>query len=168
MITPNGRFKENTRLCLSMSDYHPDLWNPGWSVATILNGLLSFMTGDEATTGSITTTEFQKRTLAKNSIHYNTYQNTRFKLVFPEVVKENLAVLEGKGSAEKDVGSTESEVTETSAVKAVNIDELVDETNAKSHSNAGGKTVKKESTGVSVKVIVGVAILVLIIGLSLR
>ncbi len=43
MITPNGRFKTNTRLCLSISDFHPDTWNPAWSVATILTGLLSFM-----------------------------------------------------------------------------------------------------------------------------
>ena len=31
------------RLCLSISDYHPDTWNPAWSVSTILTGLLSFM-----------------------------------------------------------------------------------------------------------------------------
>lgn len=43
MFTPNGRFKVNTRLCLSISDFHPDTWNPAWSVATILTGLLSFM-----------------------------------------------------------------------------------------------------------------------------
>lgn len=43
MITPNGRFKTNTRLCLSISDFHPDTWNPAWSVSTILTGLLSFM-----------------------------------------------------------------------------------------------------------------------------
>ena len=43
MITPNGRFKTNTRLCLSISDFHPDTWNPAWSVGTILTGLLSFM-----------------------------------------------------------------------------------------------------------------------------
>ena len=28
MTTPNGRFKPNTRLCLSMSDFHPETWNP--------------------------------------------------------------------------------------------------------------------------------------------
>jgi hypothetical protein len=33
MITPNGRFKTNTRLCLSMSDFHPETWNPLWSVS---------------------------------------------------------------------------------------------------------------------------------------
>ena len=43
MITPNGRFATNKRLCLSISDFHPDTWNPAWSVATILTGLLSFM-----------------------------------------------------------------------------------------------------------------------------
>lgn len=43
IITPNGRFTVNKRLCFSMSDYHPELWNPLWSVSSILNGLLSFM-----------------------------------------------------------------------------------------------------------------------------
>ena len=43
MTTPSGRFQPDTRLCLTMSDFHPSLWNPSWSVPTILNGLLSFM-----------------------------------------------------------------------------------------------------------------------------
>ena len=30
MITPNGRFKSKTRICMSMSDYHPESWNPAW------------------------------------------------------------------------------------------------------------------------------------------
>jgi ubiquitin-conjugating enzyme E2 J2 len=43
MLTPSGRFQINTRLCLSISDFHPKSWNPVWSVSTILTGLLSFM-----------------------------------------------------------------------------------------------------------------------------
>jgi ubiquitin-conjugating enzyme E2 J2 len=43
MITPSGRFVPNKRLCFTMSDYHPELWNPMWSVSSILMGLLSFM-----------------------------------------------------------------------------------------------------------------------------
>ncbi|CAG2120353.1 unnamed protein product [Medioppia subpectinata] len=31
MLTPNGRFKCGVRLCLSISDFHPDSWNPAWS-----------------------------------------------------------------------------------------------------------------------------------------
>ena len=34
---------KTSRLCLSISDFHPDTWNPAWSVSTILTGLLSFM-----------------------------------------------------------------------------------------------------------------------------
>ena len=57
MLTPNGRFQTNTRLCLSISDFHPDTWNPAWSVATILTGLLSFMVGgrDKFHTVDVTT-----------------------------------------------------------------------------------------------------------------
>ena len=43
MFTPNGRFSTNRRLCLSMSDFHPETWNPMWSVSSILTGLHSFM-----------------------------------------------------------------------------------------------------------------------------
>ncbi|KAK9231864.1 hypothetical protein WN943_022104 [Citrus x changshan-huyou] len=43
MITPNGRFMTQKKLCLSMSDFHPESWNPMWSVSSILTGLLSFM-----------------------------------------------------------------------------------------------------------------------------
>mmetsp|Transcript_5822 Transcript_5822/g.17827 ORF Transcript_5822/g.17827 Transcript_5822/m.17827 type:complete len:168 (+) Transcript_5822:388-891(+) len=43
MHTPNGRFETGTRLCLSISDFHPESWSPSWGVSTILLGLLSFM-----------------------------------------------------------------------------------------------------------------------------
>jgi ubiquitin-conjugating enzyme E2 J2 len=28
MLTPSGRFETNKRLCMSMSDFHPESWNP--------------------------------------------------------------------------------------------------------------------------------------------
>jgi len=85
MITPNGRFQVDTRLCLSMSDFHPGTWNPSWSVSTILNGLLSFMSQDESTTGSITTTSYDKALLAHRSHSFN-MTNPKFKDIFPELV----------------------------------------------------------------------------------
>ncbi|KAI8468077.1 MAG: ubiquitin-conjugating enzyme/RWD-like protein [Monoraphidium minutum] len=60
MVTPNGRFATNTKLCLSITDYHPESWNPMWSVGTILTGLLSFMYDSQPTTGSITTSRGDK------------------------------------------------------------------------------------------------------------
>ena len=52
---------------LCLSDYHPDTWNPAWSVATILTGLLSFMLEKSPTLGSVETTEAEKRRLAAAS-----------------------------------------------------------------------------------------------------
>ena len=71
MTTPSGRFKPNTRLCLSISDYHPDTWNPAWSVGTILTGLLSFMLEKSPTLGSIETSEAVKRRFALATHEFN-------------------------------------------------------------------------------------------------
>ncbi|KAG0682408.1 Ubiquitin-conjugating enzyme E2 6 [Pichia californica] len=96
MCTPSGRFEINQRLCLSMSDFHEESWNPSWSVATIITGLLSFMTGDERTTGSIVTSNSTKIQLAAKSKEYNTYSNPAFKEVFPELWQQNLIDIENK------------------------------------------------------------------------
>ncbi|ELU12627.1 hypothetical protein CAPTEDRAFT_17752 [Capitella teleta] len=87
IITPNGRFKVNTRLCLSISDFHPDTWNPAWSVATILTGLLSFMLEKAPTLGSVETSDYTKRQLAVNSGPFN-LKDQVFCELFPDVVKD--------------------------------------------------------------------------------
>lgn len=46
-------------------------WNPSWSVASILTGLLSFMLEDTQTTGSLVTSSEQKQTLAEQSWAWN-------------------------------------------------------------------------------------------------
>lgn len=98
MTTPSGRFKVDTRLCLTMSDFHrthflkstltlelATLWNPSWSVSTILNGLLSFMVTAENTTGSIRTTDTEKRQYATESRAWNRKRKT-FREIFPELI----------------------------------------------------------------------------------
>lgn len=90
MLTPNGRFATNERLCLSMSDFHPGSWNPSWSVSTILTGLLSFMLEDTPTTGSITTTKDDKILLAAQSRLWNA-RNNKFRDLFPELAASMLS-----------------------------------------------------------------------------
>ncbi|XP_002735278.1 ubiquitin-conjugating enzyme E2 J2-like [Saccoglossus kowalevskii] len=87
MITPNGRFKCNTRLCLSISDFHPDTWNPAWSVSTILTGLLSFMVEKNPTLGSIETSDHTKRQLAAQSGSFN-LKSSIFSEIFPDIAEE--------------------------------------------------------------------------------
>jgi len=88
MITPSGRFQTNTRLCLSMSDFHPESWNPMWTVSSILTGLLSFMLENKETHGSILTSDAQKRKFAAFSKKCNS-QNPLFRRHFSELVDPN-------------------------------------------------------------------------------
>ena len=86
MFTPNGRFETDVRICLSMSDYHPETWNPSWGVRTILIGLYSFMLDDdfgEGTIGSIKETSAKRRFYAENSLEFNN-KNSDFVELFKE------------------------------------------------------------------------------------
>lgn len=71
MHTPNGRFQTSTRLCLSISDFHPKSFNPAWSVSTILIGLMSFMNGEEMTAGSISGSVAERRYYSARSRWWN-------------------------------------------------------------------------------------------------
>lgn len=71
MHTPSGRFRCSERLCLSISDFHPKSFNPAWEVSTILLGVLSFMTSEEITTGSISATDYERRKLAARTRWWN-------------------------------------------------------------------------------------------------
>jgi len=88
MVTPSGRFETNARLCLSMSDYHPESWQPAWSLATVLKGLLSFMCEETPTAGSIEPPPSleHRRKLAAESMAWNQAQ-PEFMKSFPEVTE---------------------------------------------------------------------------------
>ncbi|CAD1478173.1 unnamed protein product [Heterotrigona itama] len=112
MTTPNGRFKVNTRLCLSISDFHPDTWNPAWSVSTILTGLLSFMIENSPTMGSINTSDYEKKQFAAQSLEYN-LKDKMFCELFPETVETIKVELEQRKELEKQARhqTTTSEVS---------------------------------------------------------
>ncbi|KAI1076911.1 ubiquitin-conjugating enzyme [Whalleya microplaca] len=108
MHTPSGRFQPSTRLCLSISDFHPRSFNPAWEVSTILIGLLSFMTSEEMTTGSVSATAQERKAFAARSRWWNSTGGgshsrnpaqkgnvkagdggAKFRSEWPEVDKEN-------------------------------------------------------------------------------
>ncbi|KAH9416410.1 Ubiquitin-conjugating enzyme E2 J2, partial [Dermatophagoides pteronyssinus] len=61
------RLKTNTRLCLSFSDFHPDTWNPTWSLSTIL-----------------TASDSVRRSYARKSLQFNRNDAT-FVELFPDI-----------------------------------------------------------------------------------
>ena len=71
MHTPSGRFRCSERLCLSISDFHPKSFNPAWEVSTILLGVLSFMTSEEMTTGSLSASYAERKAVAARTRWWN-------------------------------------------------------------------------------------------------
>ena len=70
MRTPSGRFQPDQKICFSMSDFHPELWNPMWSTRSILTGLVSFMNSEDITTGGVKAAESTRIASAKESLKY--------------------------------------------------------------------------------------------------
>ncbi|EPE08593.1 ubiquitin-conjugating enzyme [Ophiostoma piceae UAMH 11346] len=103
MHTPSGRFQPSQRLCLSISDFHPRSFNPAWEVSTILIGLLSFMTSEEMTMGSVSGTKADRKQYAKHSRWWNSMVGSstsnskgmgdggaKFRSEWPEVHEKNM------------------------------------------------------------------------------
>lgn len=105
--TPNGRFQTNRRLCLSISDYHPDEWNPAWSVSSILTGLLSFMLEDSSALGTMVTLRKEKLQFAYDSWEFN-LKDHNFTTLFPDLVKEIKHKLKERTETENKINSQQS------------------------------------------------------------
>ncbi|CAH2983493.1 unnamed protein product [Chilo suppressalis] len=75
LLTPNGRFEVNKKICLSISGHHPETWQPSWSIRTALLALIAFMpTPSEGTIGSLDYSPAERKVLAKKSKNWNCTQ----------------------------------------------------------------------------------------------
>jgi ubiquitin-conjugating enzyme E2 J1 len=70
-LTPNGRFDTNTKICLSFSAYHPELWQPAWGIRLILEALIAFLpTPTDGAIGAIDYSSAERKKLAIQSQQY--------------------------------------------------------------------------------------------------
>ncbi|CAI9779727.1 unnamed protein product [Fraxinus pennsylvanica] len=68
LLTPNGRFETQTKICLSISSHHPEHWQPSWSVRTALVALIAFLpTSPNGALGSLDYPKEERRSLAIKS-----------------------------------------------------------------------------------------------------
>lgn len=44
LLTPNGRWELNKKICLTFTGFHEEMWQPAWGIRTALLGLQTFMT----------------------------------------------------------------------------------------------------------------------------
>merc|ERR1719172_344024 len=67
-LTPNGRFETGVRVCLSISQHHPEEWQPSWGVRTALTALQAFPpTPGRGAVGSLDLKPEERRKLAARS-----------------------------------------------------------------------------------------------------
>jgi len=72
ILTPNGRFETGKKICLSISGYHPETWQPSWSIRTALLAIIGFMpTPGQGTIGSLDYPPEERKKLAKKSTSFS-------------------------------------------------------------------------------------------------
>ena len=71
LLTENGRWEVGKKICLSISAYHPEEWQPAWGVRTILEAIIAFMPTDgNGAIGAVDFDDAERRRLARLSQSY--------------------------------------------------------------------------------------------------
>jgi ubiquitin-conjugating enzyme E2 J2 len=94
MLTPNGRFEVNKKICLTNSSFHNSDWAPAaWNLVTILEGFSSVwhseIKEDKIGISHLSNTpDTQLKMLAKDSIVYNMNNLKDLYTMFPKVMQQ--------------------------------------------------------------------------------
>lgn len=94
MLTPNGRFEINKKLCVSISGYHKDEWSPIWNMRNIIIGLTSFFYEDANSAngigiGKLNYSITEKKILSEQSIDYNKKYHKKIWDIFSYFIDKN-------------------------------------------------------------------------------
>merc|ERR1712071_234636 len=110
LLTPNGRFETNKKICLSISGYHPETWLPSWSISTALRALQAFFTTPaKGAIGGCDWPEPERRRIAKKSPEWEcTFCECKMK----DILNVNPVVVNPGEKSEKIEKSEKSEKSE--------------------------------------------------------
>jgi len=100
-VQPNGRFEVNTKICLSISAYHPEHWQPSWSIRTALVALAAFFptTGDGAIGALAYSKEERKALAAASRLNPPTGGQSEARAAVTRAVHERMLAAERSGSS---------------------------------------------------------------------
>ncbi|KAF8487638.1 ubiquitin-conjugating enzyme/RWD-like protein [Gautieria morchelliformis] len=100
LLTPNGRFELNTKICISFTNYHEELWQPAWGVRTAIIALQGFfpLKGETAVgVGAVEYPTLERKRLAKLSRDWRC----------PRCEKANVELLPDAVTCVQTIGSSE-------------------------------------------------------------
>ncbi|KAG0288872.1 Ubiquitin-conjugating enzyme E2 J1 [Linnemannia gamsii] len=91
-LTPNGRFELHKKVCLSITGYHPEYWQPAWGIRTVLVAVMGFLpTQSKGAIGGLDTSVEARKSLAIKSKSWMC-QTCHLDMVtiLPDVAPENV------------------------------------------------------------------------------
>jgi ubiquitin-protein ligase len=155
MLTPNGRFMTDKKICISNTGFHSNEWSPMWTIKSNLIGFLSIMLDDkEHGISHITTSKEEREKFAQESIQFNIlyYKNifSNFKR-FVGVDKEgNLIVPKPNVLAKRNIKQNVEQNVEQSVEQ---IEEQIEELINENQIQRSVKTVKAVKSVKAVKTV---------------
>ena len=119
MLTPSGRFEMSTKICMSMSSFHPETWDSAWTVRTLALGILSFLYEDGAAVGCVNPppSAAERERLAAESREWNRKHKV-FKELFPERIAGNAESSRGGGEPKGAKGANKAKAEDSGASSA--------------------------------------------------
>jgi ubiquitin-conjugating enzyme E2 J1 len=138
-LTPSGRFDTNTKVCLSFSAFHPELWQPAWGIRLILEALIAFLPSPaDGAIGSLDWTSAERKKLAKKSVGLCCLRCGKVAELLPELKKE-----EGEETATKKKPSTrfEKEIEQLRLAQAANETKNAEEEEDKAQEEESSESV---------------------------
>jgi ubiquitin-conjugating enzyme E2 J2 len=104
MLTPSGRYKIGTKICLSNSSYHKGEWSSTWNILSILIAFYSIWLDDkEHGISHIKDTSENRKKMAMESIDYNNKNNADIYINFDKTnLKDNVPVILSKKIKEQE------------------------------------------------------------------
>ncbi|KAF9157038.1 Ubiquitin-conjugating enzyme E2 J1 [Linnemannia schmuckeri] len=91
-LTPNGRFELNKKVCLSITGYHPEYWQPAWGIRTVLVAVMGFLpTQSKGAIGGLDTSVDARKALAiKSKTWVCQTCHSDMVTILPDVAPENV------------------------------------------------------------------------------
>lgn len=130
MISDSGRFETGTKICLSISSYHPESWQPSWSVRSALIALIAFMqTPGNGAIGSIDMAPEVRKQIAKESRRKPPVHSSQDKQSIIDSLHQRLLAKEAESRASYELMTTNpvKSTEETPATKGIGAEETAND-----------------------------------------
>ena len=70
-LNENGRYKINTKICMTITSYHKEAWTPAWTLRTMMEAVNAYFILEDNGIGSIKESDAIRREKAQKSRAYS-------------------------------------------------------------------------------------------------